>query len=112
MQEHAHTSVTCLEDSQEPGIRAGLLEHMEKVAGFALDDIENTTARPCAIGGIIVHYQEATDLFNLLEANPHAWNRRLRATLAGWILHLIKQGKLDGHFEVVDERAPNTSPGR
>lgn len=53
--------------------------------------------------GVSIHTAEAVEMFNLLEANPREWNRRLRVVLAGWILHLQSEGKIDGHFEVTEK---------
>lgn len=60
--------------------------------------------------GVSIHTEETVDLFNLLEANPREWNRRLRVVLAGWIIHLHDEGKIDGHFEVMEKN--RNTPGR
>lgn len=53
-------------------------------------------------GGVSIHSDEIVELFNLLEANPRDWNRRLRIVSAGWILYLQSEGILDGHWEVTE----------
>lgn len=53
--------------------------------------------------GVSIHSSEVVEMFNLLEANPREWNHRLRVVLAGWILHLQSEGKIDGHFEVTEK---------
>jgi hypothetical protein len=50
-------------------------------------------------GGVTVHLREALDMFNLLEANPRAWNHRLRVILAAYIIHQIQEGNVDARAE-------------
>jgi hypothetical protein len=72
-------------------------EHLEQTASG-----EATGYRGPA--GVSIHTVEIVELFNLLEANPRDWNRRLRVVCAGWILHLQQEGKLDGHFQVTEKQ--------
>lgn len=75
------------------------LSHLETVAGYTLEDIQHSEQKPCIFGGVRIHPDELVEMFNLLEANPAVWNHRLRVVCAGWLLHLIRQGKIQGHFE-------------
>ena len=62
--------------------------------------------------GVFIHKDELTELFNLLEANPHKWNRRLRVVLAGYILYLISEGILDGAMVAEEIQVNRSRPGR
>lgn len=87
------------------------LSRVQELAGFTLDDIEHSEAKPCTRGGVVIHIDETVELFNLLEANARPWNHRLRIALSSWILHLVKEGKIDGEFQVVSEKQ-HMSPHR
>ena len=85
------------------GASTEALSHLEEVAGFTLEDVQHTEQKPCTRSGVVIHSDEAAELFNLLEANPREWNRRLRVTLSGWLLHLVKEGKIEGYLEATQK---------